>query len=168
MYPIAQTPAATVAAAAAARHAAPRLQRLHALMAGAFLLAAAALHAPTAQAAGERFALTCIGTEIGGVVHFQYRWGPSDEWKTASAKPGRWQAITYQYRFPGENRSPKLELRYDDDLSSRANWVRQKVNSFAARSHDCEGQGFTYNFVARSGELFLETEDTPAAGDDSV
>ena len=54
----------------------------------ALLLSGLAFHAGTAQAADTQFALTCVGTETGGDINFQYRWGPSGEWKRADAEPG--------------------------------------------------------------------------------
>lgn len=133
--------------------------RLRHFLAAALVVAGAAMHTHDAHAAGTQFALTCIGTETGGAINFQYRWGPSGEWRSASVQPGRWQAITYRYGYEGENRAPQLEIRYDDDMSSAANFVRTRVQSYAARAMNCEAEGYTYNFVNRSGELFLRPED---------
>ena len=128
------------------------------------LLLAAAVHAPDALAQGTQFALTCIGTETGDTVNFQYRWGPDGEWRTTRVQPGKWQAISYRYRYEGENRAPQLEVRFDDDMTSDVNMVRQKLSSYAARTSHCESEGFTYNFFNRRGELFLMTDEGRRSG----
>ncbi len=123
-------------------------------------IAAIALSA-AAPAAAEptRFALTCIGTETGGNINFQYRWGTTGEWKTTSVAPGKWQLLRWTYDRPGQNRSPQLFIRYDDDMGDGVNMVRQPVESFAARKPDCDSDGYTYNFRERGGELFLDDEE---------
>lgn len=120
--------------------------------------------APDAQASGTQHALTCVGTETGETVYFQYRWGLSGEWRRSEATPGHWQVITYRYRYAGENSAPQLELRFDDDLSSGVNMVRQKLKSYAARTRNCEAEGYTYNFVDRAGELFLHSDESRGGG----
>lgn len=129
-------------------------------VASLLLLAAAALAAPSAQAQGTQFSLTCIGTETGSAINFMYRWGDGGEWKSARVEPGSWQAISYRYSYAGENRAPQLQVRFDDDMSGGVNMVRQGVKSYAARNKDCEGEGFTYQFITRRGELFLESGES--------
>ena len=112
-----------------------------------------------AEKKATRFALTCLGTETGGEVNFQYRWGPDDSWSNSSVAPGKWQMLTYKYDFRGENRSPVLQVRYDDDLSSDTNWVITDLESYAAVNRYCEGEGKTYNFYQRGLELYIAEED---------
>lgn len=128
------------------------------------LLLTAAVHAPDALAQGTQFSLTCIGTETGDAINFQYRWGPDGEWRATRVQPGKWQAISYRYRYEGENRAPQLEVRFDDDMGAGVNLVRQKLSSYAARTSHCESEGFTYNFFNRRGELFLLTEEGRRSG----
>lgn len=111
--------------------------------------------APSHAAAPTQYALTCIGTETDGTIKFSYRWGAEGEWKYSSVAPGKWQMLTYTYSHPGENSSPTLYIRYDDDLSDGLNIYTQKVKSYAASKRHCESQGYTYNFHAKGGELFL-------------
>lgn len=132
------------------------------------LLLAATVHAPEALAQGTQFSLTCIGTETGDTINFQYRWGPDGEWRTTRVQPGKWQAISYRYRYEGENRAPQLEVRFDDDMTSDVNMVRQKLNSYAARTSHCESEGYTYNFFNRRGELFLMTDEVRRSGSSAL
>jgi hypothetical protein len=137
--------------------------RLRQLFAATLLAGAAALHIQPAHAAGTQFALTCVGTETSGTINFQYRWGATDEWQSSNVTPGRWKIFTYRYRDEGENRAPQFEVRYDDDMSSRVNLVRTKIASYAARTDNCEREGYTINFVNRGGELFLQRDDLQAS-----
>jgi hypothetical protein len=101
-------------------------------------LAAASGATTNAHAAGTQFSLTCVGTETGGTINSQYRWGPDDQWRKTSVEPGNWKVISYRYSYEGENRAPQLELRFDDDMGDAVNMVRQKLRSYAARNKDCE------------------------------
>jgi hypothetical protein len=127
-------------------------------------VAAATLFTAIAAQARAEFGLTCIGTETGSTINFQYRWGDSGNWQTTSVQPGKWQAIRWTYDHPGQNRSPTLVIRYDDDLSGGVNMVRQKVKTFAASAVHCEREGYTYNFRNRGGELFLDDEESGGLG----
>jgi hypothetical protein len=148
--------------AAATAASAPKVFALSAL------IAITSLGAQQAHAADTQFALTCIGTETGSAVNFQYRWGEDSEWRTSRTRPGSWQVISYRYQYPGQNRSPQLELRFDDDMSSRVNTVRQKVKSYAARTKQCESEGASYNFIDRDGELFVVLEDGLSSRSESL
>lgn len=112
-----------------------------------------------APAAAQRFALTCIGTQTGDEVHFQYRWGSDEPWTQASVKPDEWRTLTFKYEYAGENSSPQLQVRYDDDLSSESNLVVSDLESYAAKNRYCEAEGKTYNFYQRGQELYLNAED---------
>ncbi len=101
------------------------------------------------------FALTCIKSNTGQKINFQYRWGSNDSWKSASVRPGYWQQIWHMYDYPDENRSPRLQVRYDDDLSASSNFVITSLNSYSAYRKDCEGEGREYVFWRRGSELFI-------------
>jgi hypothetical protein len=122
---------------------------------GVFLLILLGAVPATAQ----RFALTCVGTETDDEVNFQYRWGKSDSWTQVSVEPGKWQMLTYKYDYAGENSSPQLQIRYDDDLSDDSNFVISDLDSYAAKNRYCEGEGKTYNFHQRGLELYIVEED---------
>lgn len=104
------------------------------------------------------YALACVGTETGYTVNFAYRWG-TQSWQQRSVAPGRWIKLYWNYDYPGENRSPTLTIRYDDDLTNRSNMVRTDLKAYAAAYLDCEKQGKTYNFYARGDELYVQEED---------
>lgn len=113
---------------------------------------------PTAEtmAAGATHALTCIGTETGGPVNFSYRWGPSNDWKGTTVQPGRWLLLSWRYKYADYDRSPQLEVRYDDDYTDGAHFVRTKVESYAVSDNrDCENQGHRYEFRLRGNEVYL-------------
>ena len=113
---------------------------------------------PSARAEAARYALACIGTETGWTVNFSYRWG-SEGWRQMSVEPGKWIKLYWTYDYPGQNRSPTLLIRYDDDLSSSSNMVRTELRAYAAAYLDCEKQGKTYNFYTRGNELYVQEED---------
>jgi hypothetical protein len=98
-------------------------------------------------------ALTCIETDTNYTIRYQYRWGDNDEWKDTSVEPGYWNEHWWEYDYPGENRSPTFQVRYDDDLGEGSNFVITKLSSYAAESKDCEGEGKTFEFWADGNEL---------------
>lgn len=133
---------------------------LHRCLASSLVLVTLALFQPQrAQAQSTRFALTCIGTETGYTVNFAYRWGSSGQWKSSSVAPGRWVKLMWNYEVPGENRSPQLTVRYDDNTTSATNIVRTDLKAYAASDSNCENQGKTYNFYQRGTELYIQEED---------
>lgn len=109
----------------------------------------------SAFAADTRFALTCIGTAVGQSINFHYRWGSSDPWKLATADSGQWVVLTYTYDYLNENRSPTLQIRYDDDFSSDTHFAITDLKSYAAANRYCEGEGYLYNFHLRGLELYV-------------
>lgn len=119
----------------------------------------AGLMTPATADPATRHALVCIGTETGEAVNFQSRWGDDGTWSSNSVAPGKWRILSYPYDYPGENRSPGLQVRFDDDLSSDRHMVIVKVDAYAAAGKSCEKEGATYNFYARSGVLDLVRED---------
>ena len=111
------------------------------------------------RAQSTQFALVCLGTETGYTINFSARWGNSGAWTKQSVAPGKWKAFTWKYDYPGENRSPKLNIRYDDDLTNRSNFVNTPLDAYAASYNNCEEQGKTYNFYTRGEELYIQAED---------
>lgn len=65
----------------------------------------------------------------------------------------------WNYQVPGENRSPLLTVRYDDNTTSASNVVRTDLKAYAASNSNCENQGKTYNFYERGTELYIQKED---------
>lgn len=116
------------------------------------LVMASILAAPTASA--KNFALACVSTATGDTIYFEYRWG-NDDWTSVTAEPDQWQMLMWNYDYRNENRSPRLQVRYDDDMSDYENYVVTDLEAFAADGEDCEGEGKTYHFHDRGGELFL-------------
>lgn len=113
---------------------------------------------PSAHAGAARYALACVGTETGYTVNFSYRWG-SEGWRQMSVAPGKWIKLYWTYEYAGQNRSPTLTIRYDDDLTNRSNFVRTDLKAYAAEYLNCEDQGKTYNFYTRGDELYVQEED---------
>lgn len=120
---------------------------------------AVALLACAAPAHAEDFALTCIGTQTGYSINFEYRWGEDDEWTSTTVAPGQWHLLGYHYKVPGRHQSPQLQVRYDDDLTDGVHPVVTSIRSYAAYSQDCEGEGWRYNFFERDNELFIRNEE---------
>lgn len=116
------------------------------------LVMASILTVPAASA--KNFALACVSTATGDTIYFEYRWG-NDDWTSVTAEPDQWQMLMWNYDYRNENRSPRLQVRYDDDMSDGENYVVTDLQAFAADSEDCEGEGKTYHFQDRRGELFL-------------
>ncbi len=67
--------------------------------------------------------------------------------------------MMWEYATPGQNRSPKLSVRYDDDYSSGMNVVVTPLLSYAAKDLNCERSGKTYNFYLKGSELVIRAED---------
>lgn len=122
-------------------------------------LALASLMPAQAEARGNRFALACISSATGDSIYFAYRWGTKGRWTEVTADPGQWRMLMWNYDHLDENRSPQLQVRYDDDMTDGENFVVTDVAAFAAASEDCEGQGKTYHFEDRGGELFLVEDE---------
>lgn len=120
----------------------------------AALLASAAL---PAWADEPGFALVCIGTATDYPVHFEFRWD-GGEWESTSVAPGGWKLATWPYA-DGGRASPTPQVRYDDDLGDDVHRVVTDLTVYAASTRDCEGEGATYDFHERDGELFIGSAD---------
>ncbi|MCP9849680.1 hypothetical protein KBY88_07625 [Cyanobium sp. Morenito 9A2] len=107
----------------------------------------------------QRYALTCLGTNTGTKIKFQYRWGDSGAWNEDTADPGRWTKMLWEYETPGQNKSPTLTVKYDDDYTSSTHIVTTPLKSYAARDLNCERSGKTYNYYLKSSELVIRSED---------
>ncbi len=129
------------------------------LAANLLLLPVNLIQPERAAAQSTRFALACIGTETGYSVNFSYRWGSKGQWKNSDVDPGQWVKLMWNYDYPGENRSPQLTVRYDDNTSSATNIVRTDLEAYAASDSNCEKEGKTYNFYQRGTELYIQVED---------
>ena len=116
------------------------------------------LSSPT-QAQQTRYALTCLGTNTGTRVSFQYRWGGSGSWNENTAEPGKWTKMLWEYQTPGQNRSPNLTVRYDDNVTAAQNFVVTSLLSYSAKDLNCERSGKTYNFYLKGSELIIRAED---------
>ena len=123
------------------------------------LLAQASLLSLPSHAQEARYALTCLGTNTGTKISFQYRWGDSGSWNEDTADPGKWTKMMWEYASPGQNRSPKLSVRYDDDYTSRTRVVVTPLVAYAAKDLNCERSGKTYNFYLKGSELVIRAED---------
>jgi hypothetical protein len=109
-----------------------------------------------------RFAMTCIGTEVGSAINFSYRWGTTGSWENVSVEPDKWSILTWRYSRPNENQSPVLSIRYDADFTSGTRYVVESLESYASPiDKNCEAYGKTYNFYTdNSGnQLLLVPED---------
>ena len=120
----------------------------------AVLSLAMALMSVSTGAGAKEFALACVSSATGDTIYFEYRWG-NDDWEQLEAEPDQWQMLMWNYDYRNENRSPQLQVRYDDDMSDYENYVVTDIEAFAADNEDCEGEGKTYHFQDRGGELFL-------------
>jgi hypothetical protein len=120
------------------------------------LLMASILAAPTVSA--KNFALACVSSATGDTIYFEYRWG-NDDWEAVTAEPDQWQMLMWHYNYRNENRSPQLQVRYDDDMSGREHYVITDLEAYAANDENCEGEGKTYHFHDRGSELFLVEDD---------
>lgn len=125
----------------------------------ALSFAAGMVSAVPALAKGSRMALACIGTKTGDTVYFAYRWGEDANWTEVSIAPGKWQVMSWRYARPNENRSPQLQVRYDDDMSEGENFVVTDIGAHAAVGDNCEAEGQTYHFIVVDDELFLDADD---------
>ncbi|WP_460831536.1 hypothetical protein [Lysobacter humi (ex Lee et al. 2017)] len=121
------------------------------------LLAALLATVLPAQADEPRFALVCIGTVTDYPVNFDFRWEGGD-WEATSVAPGGWKLATWPYTDE-DTRAPTPQVRYDDDLGDDVHRVVTDLSVYAADTEDCEGEGATYDFHERDGELFIGSAD---------
>jgi hypothetical protein len=136
-----------------------KLRRRFLLAVPLTLLAQTTLFSLPSHGQQARYALTCLGTETGTKIRFQYRWGESGSWNEDTADPGKWTQMMWEYATPGQNRSPKLSVRYDDDYGQGMNVVITPLLSYAAKDLNCERSGKTYNFYLKGSELVIREED---------
>lgn len=65
----------------------------------------------------------------------------------------------WNYDAPGENRSPQLTVRYDDNTTNTTNIVRTDLKAYAASDSNCEKPGKTHHFSEHDTETCLQEED---------
>jgi len=134
--------------------------KLRCCLAATWLLLPFTLLQPQRAAAQQtRFALACVGTETGYTINFSYRWGTTGQWIRTSVAPKKWALLIWKYDRPGQNHSPELTIRYDDDTTDNSNYVRSSLKAYAAKESNCEKEGKTYNFYERGQELYIQEED---------
>lgn len=85
----------------------------------------------TVSAQQTRFALACIQTRF-NATSFAYRWG-NGHWTNTSVPRGKWHYLAYRYNYPGENRSPRLQIMFDKDISRNTNITYVNLEANAAR-----------------------------------
>ncbi|GAB4216399.1 MAG: hypothetical protein OHK0012_18590 [Synechococcales cyanobacterium] len=109
-----------------------------------------------------RFAMTCVGTEVGETLNFSYRWGTTGSWTDSSVDPEEWLILTWRYDTPNQNESPVLSIRYDADFTSGTSFVIEELESYASPiDKNCADYGKTYNFYTdkTGNQLMLIPED---------
>lgn len=153
--------------------------RRRAIGAGFGVAALAALSAATtvhlsagAEAAAQPGSLvSCVKSDAGQSVHFQYRWSRDGRWFPAEASNDGWITISIPARESDpEGEPPELFVRYDDDPTETRHVVLQRLIARSAVEVQCDSVDIAkYVFRVRDGELFLDLErDDGLRGQESV
>ena len=106
--------------------------------------------------AQEHYAVTCISTATDTTVHFFYRYG-NNEWKLIEVSPGESHYMSWEYDYANQNRSPQLQIRYND-IPDTQHFTTYNVKGYASSSQNCV-EGKQYEFYFLNGAIMLREVD---------
>lgn len=66
---------------------------------------------------GMQYGIVTIHNKTSRVIHYSYRTGNGD-WHETTIEPNHYRSYSHKYAYPNENRSPKLHIRFDSDMTS--------------------------------------------------
>lgn len=115
--------------------------------------------------------VSCVKSDAGQAVHFQYRWSRDGRWFPAEASTEGWITISIPARQGDpEGDTPELFVRYDDDPTESRHVVLQRLIARPAAEVQCDSVDIAkYVFRVRDSELFLDLErDDGMRGEESV
>jgi hypothetical protein len=107
-------------------------------------LTACVLASGAAEAAS-RFGVVCVHNRTNATINFQVKWADVGRWDSYALSPGGNRWFSHRYDEQDENRSPRLLVRFDSDLTQQRFNLQYKLNRRAAAGQSC-GEGMPYAF----------------------
>lgn len=109
-------------------------------------VAASILGATTAQAAN-RFAVVCLHNRTSAPINYQVKWADVDRWDTNRLAAGANTWFSHEYDRQNENRSPRLLVKFDSDLTQQRYQLTYKLERRAAAGKSCsEGKPYAFQY----------------------
>lgn len=121
---------------------------------------------PTLASKPNLFSLACISNQAGQIFEFEYRWGDGP-WRKLTSIPGKNRFLMKYYDLPGDETSPPLYIRYDEDLTQKESLRESTLESRPARSFKCKKQGTKYSFRQKGLTLYVSDLNTKEESDKS-
>lgn len=110
--------------------------------------------------AQNRYALVCVKNRTNKSIQYQYKWDEGRKnWNLKRLSPNEKIGHFYKYEYINENRSPKIYLRFDADLSRGAYWIQYRLNKKAVPETNCNNYGEFYYFRETSGSIDINLFD---------
>jgi hypothetical protein len=98
-------------------------------------------------AAANRFAVVCIKNRTQIPVNYQIKWADVGRWESQVLHPGRQTSFAHQYDSQDENRSPRLNIRFDSNLSKSNFSTGYKLERYRAAGDSCaEGKPYAFEY----------------------
>ena len=101
-----------------------------------------------------RYGVTCMVNETEGTINFEYRWG-KEKWKSRKFNSGDTWRSWWEYDRRGRFVSPNLQIRFDEDMTSRARWVTYTLKRNRSPDNGCKSAKVYLLGTNRSGDLVL-------------
>ena len=83
----------------------------------------------------DRFAGVTINNSLGLRINYQVKWGDGS-WQQRSIGPNGSRSEWFRYKRPGQNRSPRLQIRFDSDMSGETHNVVYDLKKYASPDRD--------------------------------
>ena len=92
-----------------------------------------------------RYAVAKITNPLSRTVTYRYRWGDR-AWKTVSIAPGVTMRHSWRYQFPGQNKSPKLVVRFDADVGEGVFMRTYTLKKYAVQFRTIGGKRYRLGY----------------------
>uniref|UniRef100_A0A0G4G920 Uncharacterized protein n=1 Tax=Chromera velia CCMP2878 TaxID=1169474 RepID=A0A0G4G920_9ALVE len=103
------------------------------------------------------YALACINNNVRLNVNYKYKWG-NGPWRSDRVNEGWLVGHYHRYDHCNENKSPKLVVEFDGDLTGGFTWKKYLLNKYASPHKNCHegGKQYCFEYVASSGLLEID------------
>jgi hypothetical protein len=113
-------------------------------------LTACVLASGAAEAA-TRYGVVCVHNRTNQTINFQVKWADVGRWDSYALSPGGNRWFSHRYDEAGENRSPRLLVRFDSDLRYSRYNLEYKLNRRAAQGQSCrEGAPYAFEYESQN------------------
>jgi hypothetical protein len=107
-------------------------------------------------AAANRYAVVCIKNQTQIPIKYRIQWADVGQWEYKVIRPGFQTSFSHRYDHQNEDRSPRLRISFDSDLSQGSYSTKYKLDRFAAAGNSC-GEGKPYAFqYERTNRNFID------------